>query len=185
MRRLFIAAVPGDNLLQRLLAMQQALAERALILKLTPETNLHLTLRFIGACDEGLTEGVRDWFAALPQTDLAAAAGVLTGFGQFLNRDGLTVYAAVRAKAGLTALQGQLEQGLRGLGIGAETRPFVPHITLARKVKLRRALDGAEDGAGTRFVPRAVVLYESRLAAGGPSYLPLVVRHLNNVNEVE
>ncbi|NLE68878.1 MAG: RNA 2',3'-cyclic phosphodiesterase, partial [Clostridiales bacterium] len=137
--------------MHRLLAMQQALAERTLFLKLTPDNNLHLTLRFIGACDDGLTEGVQDWFHALPQTDLEAAAGVLTGFGQFLNRDGLTVYAAVRVNPGLTALQGQLEQGLRGLGIGAETRPFVPHITLARKVKLRRALDGAEDGAGTRF----------------------------------
>ena len=178
MRRLFIAAVPGDNLLQRLLAMQQALAERALSLKLTRESHLHLTLRFIGDCDEAQAGRIAAWLGALSLPEVDGDACVLTGVDAFPGRDGLLVYAAVRAFRGFAALQAEVEQGLRGLGLKAETRPFVPHITLARKVKLRQALEGLDTGRELRFAPPELALFESRLTGEGPVYSPLLTRPL-------
>lgn len=159
--------------------MQQTLAEHALKLKLTPVENLHLTLRFLGQCSDAQAVQVSQWLAERKLPQMHGEPCWLGGLGSFLGRDGLTAYAAVQASSALISLRAALEQGLPSLGFPKETRPFVPHITLARKVQLKKALPEARTGRQQHFYPAALVLFQSFLAPQGPSYLPLVCRKLS------
>ena len=178
MRRLFLAASLPEDLTSSLLMMQQTLAEHALSLKLMAEHNLHLTLRFLGQCSGEQIEQVKAWLAELSLPEMQGEPCRLGGLDSFLGRDGLTVYAAVQASAALINLQADLEQGLRDLGFPKQTRPFVPHVTLARKVQLQKALPGAEKGSGQPFMLKQLVLFGSFLEPQGPHYQVLCRRSL-------
>lgn len=180
MKRLFVAAVLPEQALAALLALQQGLAERALSLKLTAPDNLHLTLRFVGNCEEGQVQALQGWFSGLTLPRRQEAGCRLLGLGAFARRDGLLVYGDLQLSQALLTLQKQMEQGLRQEGFAPETRPFVPHITLAKKVKLRYDLDQGSRTDAPDFFLHRLVLFESRLGPGGADYLPLAIRDLEN-----
>ncbi|MCX7828816.1 MAG: RNA 2',3'-cyclic phosphodiesterase [Thermanaerothrix sp.] len=80
----------------------------------------------------------------------------------------------------LFGLAAAVEEACRGAGI-ARGEPFVPHMTLGRVRRGERVgADLMEALEGVRFGPREgeflvdrVVIMESRLGPGGPSYVPL------------
>jgi 2'-5' RNA ligase len=90
------------------------------------------------------------------------------------------VWVGIGGELGIiTQLQRQIESGLELLGFSAETRPFVPHLTLAR---VRSRISSAERQrlaeliAGTRFESshiievKAVNLMRSQLTKEGAIY---------------
>ena len=176
MKRLFVAASLEPETVLQLLNLQQLLAEHALDLRLIPEERFHLTLRFLGTASEDQARAVRDLLDQLPLPTAPDAGFRLTGMDAFPGREGLTVFAGLVPSPGLLALQSSLETGLQGLGFPVEPRSFVPHITLARKVRLRTPLQPGAQRLGKLQRPEALLLYESRLDQGGPSYLPLLTR---------
>ena len=92
--------------------------------------HLHLTIRFIGEVDGGMSTAIRD---GLTGGGLAAFACQLKGVGCFPSRGRPRVlWAGVQAEAGLFCLQAQVESALRRLGLPPEGKKFRPHITLTR-----------------------------------------------------
>src|SRR5512133_1090763 len=87
----------------------------------------HITLHFIGAVDADQVERL--------------AAGVAVPFQPFelvLDRPllwphGLAILGATVVPAPLRALYERLGDALRGLDVTVETRPYQPHVTLARR----------------------------------------------------
>jgi 2'-5' RNA ligase len=143
-----------------------------------PADRMHLTVRFIGNADDGLAAAIETALAA----PLAAAPFDLTlgGVGAF-PRSGKpqVLWAAVQAgMAQLQVVEREVTLRLGALGIPEETRPYNPHLTLARireaaelrTVALFAGLDNTP--LGTTHV-ETITLYESRLSPRGPTYRPL------------
>jgi 2'-5' RNA ligase len=125
--RLFFALWPGADTRTRIARIASAYAIDAE--RLTPAGDLHLTLQFLGEVDDATRVALR---RAAGQ--IRAPAFLLT-----LNRGGLWRRAGVAwlAPATIPAALAQLAQDLhaasRALGIAVESRPFTPHVTLARR----------------------------------------------------
>ena len=91
--------------------------------------NYHITLRFIGDVEARFAD---EMVAALDRIERAPFPLTLDGVGAFGSKKPHSVYAAVRVSPQLEALQGDIDRVCRRLGMPADARRFVPHVTLAR-----------------------------------------------------
>jgi 2'-5' RNA ligase len=128
--RLFtgIAVAPHvrDNL-ARVLKELRPLAS----LNWSPVENLHITSKFIGEWPESrLTE----LEATLENLTLPGSFAVaISRFGYFPNpHNPRTLFAGVHAGPGLAELATRIDDVLTPLGVARESRPYAPHLTLAR-----------------------------------------------------
>ena len=100
----------------------------------TKPENLHLTLQFLGeqppAAVPGLTEAL-DRAAA----DARSFAVSFSGFGTFRAASGL-LWVGVTSGPEPARLVRQLRRQLLAQGFPAEERPWQPHLTVAREVRL-------------------------------------------------
>lgn len=140
----------------------------------TPAPNLHLTLRFLGQVERALAEGIAERLAKRDLRDFELELGELGTF----KRGRLVRVAWLGLRTGshqAGELAREVEAECVAAGLGAETRPLQPHLTLARA----RVLHGAALPALPPPPPlppwRAggLVLYRSRTGRGGSVYEPL------------
>lgn len=143
----------------------------------SPVENLHVTIKFIGELAEARLPELKQVLGSLP----AAAPEIeLQGLGWFPNpHHPRVLWAGVRADPALRDLAAAANQALVPLGIAAETKPYAPHLTLARiktdegLIPLRQAiaqLDSVEFG---RFRPDSFHLYLSKPGPRGSVYSKL------------
>ena len=171
-------------------AVRLALAE--LIAKLTPAApgarwvraeNIHVTLKFIGEVPAAQLEPIRKALAEVcrgrseNQAECEPVSMSFKGIGFFPNeRRPRVFWAGMDATPSLAPLAAAIEESLEPLGIARESRPFSPHLTLARFNEPRPALQLLEaaapfhdasfgDATATEFH-----LFESRLKPGGAQY---------------
>ncbi|HEX2542768.1 MAG TPA: RNA 2',3'-cyclic phosphodiesterase [Caldimonas sp.] len=125
-----------------------------------PDDRLHLTLHFIGSFPREGIGALADRLAAVPPR-----ATTLRARGPELWRGGVAVLR-LEADAALADLHEELGASLSALGVPLDTRPFAPHVTLARKAtRARRPLAPMElDWPADRFA-----LVES-IAGSNPAY---------------
>ena len=136
--RLFLALWPEPPVRARLAAYRDAWRWPAGA-KPVADATLHLTLHFIGALARGRMPGLAGSLAALTVADMA-----LRPVGAELWRGGIAVLR-IDADPALRELHARLGDVLAGAGIALDPRPFVPHVTLARKAA--RAEPPAEPAA--------------------------------------
>lgn len=183
MRLFFAVPIPEDararigELIER---VQASVGDGKARIRWVRVDGLHLTLRFLGPTPD-------DRRAPLEAgADALASAGApfevaLAGGGAFPSlAQPRSLWVGVTAGAdhlanladGLTAAAGQC-------GIILDTRPFTPHLTIARTDGLRlgptaaRALEQAAVGLDVRFTVDRVVLFRSILGGGPARYEPL------------
>jgi len=182
--RLFVAAEIGERVARRigaliddLRARVAASASRAKVTWVAVD-RLHVTVRFIGEVDDTRVEAFR---SAL-RHPLSGTAFELSfaGVGSFPKSGSprvIWVGLADGADA-LAAFERQITQRLVDLGIAEESRPYKPHLTLARVrepsgLNSGPLLDGMRDlRLGTAHID-AITLFQSRLSPKGPTYTPL------------
>lgn len=136
--------------------------------------DLHLTLRFVGEVGRG---SAGDLAAALSVLHAPAFPLRLSGFGQFgSGRRVRALWAGVEPQPALELLQRRVEAAARRAGQPAETRRFVPHVTLARMAGAVPG-DAVADWISRRgafsagpFEVREAVLFESFPGRDGPHY---------------
>jgi len=95
-----------------------------------PPDNYHLSLRFIGDISRHQAEDI----------DLALAGLRARGFSLSLSGVGVfekagkpvTLYAGVERSAGLDHLRTKIETALQRVGMDAERKRFIPHVSLAK-----------------------------------------------------
>jgi 2'-5' RNA ligase len=140
----------------------------------------HLTLRFLGERPESMV-------AALERAGAEASAGVrsfavdLRTIGAFpSNRSPRIVWLGVRTgREELVTLERRLSDALTPLGIPAEARAFVPHVTWRRirsrndLVRARRWLEEGELRAPVEGRIGALLLKESELSESGARHRTL------------
>ncbi len=169
--RLFVALRPPRPVREQLLAAMHGVSAA----RWQDDEQLHLTLRFIGEVDRHRAEDIA---AALGGLHACAIDARIAGVGLFERRGRThTLWAGVEPPAPLAALHHKVEQRLARVGIDAESRAFLPHITLAR---LNRSAGPvapfiARNGAfaSLPFVFDQLILYESTLGHGGARYHPV------------
>lgn len=177
--RCFVAADFPEDVRRDLGALQQRLKARGLDLRWVSPAALHLTLKFLGELPAETFEAA----ASALEAPLGLGAPLVlkpADLGAFPSPRrprvlwvGLAGDVPRLARAALV-----LEARLEPLGIPRETRPFTPHLTLARArgpaggPPLDRYLADEGEYGGPEFEVSDVTLYESRLGPGGPRYLP-------------
>jgi 2'-5' RNA ligase len=186
--RLFIAVDLDDKARASIASAQRRLAAGmrdapSTSLKWIPADQLHLTLVFLGEVDEVGAPPLIDAMGAdiaQPPFDLAYA-----GSGVFPARGAPKVlWAGVGAGAReIVDLQKTVAARVASAGQPIESRPFPPHLTLARWRESRgadraRALDAAFGGTLARVRVDHVTLYQSRISSAGPAYTPLARANL-------
>ncbi|MHB8588178.1 MAG: RNA 2',3'-cyclic phosphodiesterase [Candidatus Dormibacteraceae bacterium] len=137
----------------------------------TPATNLHLTVRFIGAVEPPAVDAIAGRLNELGLRGFELGLGELGTFKR--GRLVRVVWLQLRAGAEQAReLAAEVEAECVRAGLEREARPFQPHLTLARA--------RARDGAALPSIPsppdlppwRAgeLVLYSSHLGRAGSVY---------------
>ncbi|WP_108396710.1 RNA 2',3'-cyclic phosphodiesterase [Devosia submarina] len=136
--------------------------------------NYHITLRFIGDVDRQMADEVADTLDRLANS--LAFTVRLTHLGAFGGDKPRALYAGVEPNEHLLRLQSAQERVLQRLGLPAEGRKFVPHVTLARlragnPVEVARFIAEAGRFEPLSFPVGRFVLYSSRDSVGGGPYV--------------
>ena len=183
--RSFIAVRLPDRVRAGLAAVSAELRGQTRGLAWVRADNLHITLRFLGEIEPVQLQHVRE-----AVTEAAAAVAPFTvslgGLGAFPSgRAPRVLWASVASGGeGLVALHAVLEAALVARGIPGESRPFHPHVTLAR-ARDPRGADGLASvlGAGPAFGAvqvGAIHLMRSELDPRGARYSILREAPLGN-----
>lgn len=169
MHRLFVAIRPPALVRAALLDVMEAVPGA----RWQDEEQLHLTLRYIGEVERPLAEDLAVALSGIRSDPFALA---VAGVGQFDKR-GRTdaLWAGIAPSAPLKALHHKIDQALIRLGLPAEGRAYLPHITLARFSRGSGALVGPflAQQAGLCTAPFEVThfaLFESMLGGAGAVY---------------
>ena len=135
---------------------------------------IHLTLRFLGEVrpeDDLLQRGV--WRRAAASCRPVGLR--IGGLGVFPPKGPVRIlWAGVWESSpagGLRALASAMEEAARAAGFTPESRPFRPHLTLARAARGRRPRRPPEEAGGELGEMEAVeiALFQSRLSTAGAS----------------
>ncbi len=182
--RLFIAVpVPKDvgSAIGRVMDdVRVALGEDGRRIRWVQLEGLHVTLRFLGPTPAGRVDEIA---AALDRaaTDEEAFEIRFAGAGAFPDGDRpRALWLGIQSGAEhLGRLAAAFEASLSVAGWPVESRPFRPHLTIARTDGVRAgpaaatALEQAASVLNTGFRADRVVLYRSHLGSGPARYQPL------------
>jgi RNA 2',3'-cyclic 3'-phosphodiesterase len=172
--RLFVALdIPGE--VRERLAALVARLRAAAAARWTRVEGLHVTLKFVGETPPEKAEQIRAALSAVHTGEVVELS--FRGVGFFPNeRRPRVFWAGIEANSALAALAGEVDARLAPLGIPAESRPFHPHLTLARfdspdgAAALLRALEPLGPVEFGRARCAEFHLYRSRLLPGGAQY---------------
>ena len=96
-----------------------------------PDSNLHLTLAFLGECDGRQKERAEE---AIKRLSPFSVPITIDRLGYFSRDDGRLWFAELRSDRRLTALHDELQDNLKAMDLPYDSRRFRPHITLGRRV---------------------------------------------------
>jgi 2'-5' RNA ligase len=178
--KLFVGTRIAVGAANALAGAAETLARRArdagLDVRWVPPANYHVTLKYLGWARNEAIVAIGDALAR-------AVAGTrrfdvqVARLGAFASLERATVlWAGIADPAPLAALAGKVDTAMTALGFAAETRPYAPHLTLARlkaPAALREVvLPLAEQMFGGGGVTE-VILYESETKPTGSVYREL------------
>ena len=124
--RLFIAILPDARMIRALRACVRDLEAQGAQGSIVPDANLHMTLAFIG--DAERPDQVRDVLQKIPLPKIRLTLSKTGYFGDLL-------WAGIKADPTLHAYVSALREALAEADIPFDKKPFVPHITLIRRLR--------------------------------------------------
>ena len=157
-RRLFFALWPDARVRAQLVALSRHSARRPVA-----DDKLHMTLLFLGRRSEQERACFCQSASKVRCQPFELNLNYLGGWP----RAGIQWLGTSQVPGVLSGLVGSLTAVLEPCGFEAEKRPFVPHITLARKVRHPKVKTGME---AIRWPVRDFVLVESAVVEGGARY---------------
>ena len=135
--------------------------------------NYHLTLRFIGDVEGHIADEVAN---ALDRVRRPSFSLALSGVGAFGSKKPHAIWAGVTASPDLNALQAEIERICQRVGVAADPRKFMPHVTLARlrnpnPIDVAQYLSARGNFSTMPFKVSRFVLMSSRDSVGGGPYV--------------
>ena len=122
--RLFAALPVPEEIAHRLAKLQRGVPGARWR---TPDS-MHTTLRFFGEIDETIAEELDLELAQIRCKPFSLA---IRGAGSFGNADPHAIWMGLEAHPSLLLLARACERAARRAGLNAETRNFIPHVTMA------------------------------------------------------
>jgi RNA 2',3'-cyclic 3'-phosphodiesterase len=138
---------------------------------------LHLTLVFFGERLDSELEPLIRGLGAAPAAPLRTVR--IAGAGAFPERGAMrVVWLGVGPAAELTELSARYREAARAAGVEFDTKPFRPHLTLARcrppwPTAWRQRLAALAPAGPVDFAPPAVTLFRSTLSSAGAQHEPV------------
>ncbi len=172
--RLFAAIPLSDPLRSELAAVGREIAARLpdVPVRPTPEANLHCTVRFYGKVDAAPVREALEAALPLPPSSQRLRVARYASFPSPGRTRG--IFAALDGGGTLLgALRRVCEAGARAAGLPPESRPFRPHVTVARFGRPARLPEGFLAGLpafSLEFSVERLELLRSVLAAQGAAY---------------
>ena len=161
MPRLFVALEPSPAFRYALSLLQDHLRAEGVTGRWLHPSNLHMTLAFIGAWTEDVTE-------CLPAISAPFRIS-LGGVGIFPGAK--VLWAGVEPSRELDALAEEVRKKLDLAGIPYDKQPFYPHITLARKPYIPDNISiSTFEVPPADMTVRDVCLYKSEHLENGMAY---------------
>jgi RNA 2',3'-cyclic 3'-phosphodiesterase len=135
--------------------------------------NYHLTLRFIGDVEGHVADEIANSLDRVRRPSFPLA---LSGVGAFGSKKPHSIWAGVTASPDLAALQAEIERICQRIGVAADPRKFVPHVTLARlkntsPIEVAHYLSARGNFSAASFRVGRFVLMSSRDSVGGGPYI--------------
>jgi len=174
--RAFIAVkVPAS---EELRAVLRELASLGRAVKPVEPENLHVTLKFLGNTDPGLTSAICDIMrrAVRGQPPLRMPVSGLGVFPHVARPS--VIWAGLEQAMPLVHVAATLDSELAGLNFEPEKRPLQPHVTLARikrrpPPQLKTLIAQYQGTAFGEVTVSAIELFQSELRPEGPRYTVL------------
>ncbi|MDH5182771.1 MAG: RNA 2',3'-cyclic phosphodiesterase [Gammaproteobacteria bacterium] len=129
--RLFLALWPDERVRAQLTAYLKLASKTSLHAKPVAAENLHITLRYIGSVDAQQLACIRSVAAKIPMNPFA----LQLDHQGYWRRPQVAWLGCHHVPEALKQLVHEIESALMGCGIESEPRPYVPHLTLLRKLK--------------------------------------------------
>jgi len=135
--------------------------------------NYHLTLRFFGDVEGHVADEIAN---ALDRVRRRSFQLALSGVGAFGSKKPHALWAGVTASPDLHALQAEIERTCQRLGLPADARKFMPHVTIARlrnvsPVEVASYLSARGNFGTSPFRVSRFVLMSSKDSVGGGPYV--------------
>jgi len=137
-----------------------------------PMENYHITLRFIGEVTEPQADDIASALTAISAKPFDLQ---IKGCGVFGHDQPRAIWAGVDPNDALINLQKKIERSFQRMGLAADKRKFVPHVTLARlrNTEPLKVQQFIQDHSLYKAAPIAIEsfgLYSSELSHTGSIY---------------
>jgi 2'-5' RNA ligase len=173
--RLFIALEIPDTVRKKLAALQQEMRVENVDVRWVRPENFHVTLKFIGEATQDELEAIKAELRGVrPEGPVRAT---FRGLGVSWNaRRGGVFWVTMEVTETMKMLAAQINRRLERLGIAAEERDFLPHLTLARFKRpnalpaIRSAIAAHEGRDFGSLLSDELHLIESKLGPAGSKY---------------
>jgi len=187
-KRLFIGLDICDEARNAAAVLIDELTERsdAVSAKWERPEKLHITLKFLGSVEERLVGSLTRSLREIAYT-VRRFPFEISGTGAFpsVKNPRVLWLGIIEQTRTLNLLAERIDAACDSLGFERETRPFKPHLTIAR---LRQPLSGRELASAhsaKKFGPiqcfcSELVLFESHLGRGGSVYTKLATAEFKN-----
>jgi 2'-5' RNA ligase len=171
--RLFMGLSLTDEVREFVCGVAATLEEQVEGVRWVPSRNLHVTLKFLGSCDESRVEKLVEVMgAAAAHLPLTLVVGKVGAFPSLASAR--VVWVGARDLEGrVQKVYNVLDRGAARCGIPREKRPYTPHITVGRARKKPACIEPSlADGFRTEMTleVRDIVLFESVLDRSGAEY---------------
>jgi 2'-5' RNA ligase len=172
--RLFTGIALDDHTMQALLSYVSSFQRGFPALRWSLPQQWHVTLQFLGETKQDRYNDIVEQL----RTVHAGATEIRIGGPGFFKRAGV-FHIVIEKTESLIALHRQTEQALVHCGFKPETRPYSPHITLARNKghapspdfrRLRREAEKHVPIKFPAFVAHEFLLYQSFTESSGSRY---------------
>ena len=173
--RLFIACNFPHHVRQFLVEQQNLIKTVCTKGRFTKEENLHLTLIFLGEVAE---EDLPSITTILDRVKTAPFSITFNELGSFKRRDGDIWWMGISPNPPLQSLHKNLFEELVQAGFNLDARPFTPHITLARGVRLHQQVEGITETLTARV--HRISLMQTVHVLGRLSYIELHGKNLSS-----
>ena len=179
--RLFVAVELAEAGRQHIAHLLETLRSRSTHgLRWIKAEGVHLTLKFLGNVSEGRLDSIVPAMGRATE-NVAPFSLRIQDVGAFPNMGSPRVlWAGIQGEVEpLLQLQARLDETLADQGFLPETRPFSPHLTLARvrgrlsfreRQQLTEAMESARGMTGVDMPVHRLSLMESTLTPGGAVY---------------
>ncbi len=171
--RLFIGINFQDEIKEIINISINTIKSKTIRGRFVDKDNIHLTLVFIGECDEASLNRIKN---VMDEISIDPFKIKLNDLGRFERKQGDIVWIGLEENSTLSRIVYQLEEVLRREGFTIEQRPYIPHVTLGRKVKFLGEFPQVEFNIPINI--SSLSLMESTSRSGRLQYISLYSKKL-------